>query len=254
MTTRTAVPDGAPIWIDLATSDVAASRAFYGALFGWTSEEPDPELGGYLNFNRDGERVAGCMGNMPGACGDVWTAYLATSDIEKSCEQVLTAGGAVHAAAMEVRDLGKMAIVADPTGAAIGLWQPGTHKGLLTVAEPGHASWFELHTNDFAGTLAFTHEVFGWRNELMADTDEFRYAVAHLDDEEVAGVQGISDGRDPQWTVAFGVEDTDAALKRAVELGATMTGEPVDSPYGRLAWATDPTGARFTLVASTLVS
>lgn len=251
MTTRTAVLDGTPIWIDLATPDIPTSRAFYGELFGWTSEEPDPELGGYLNFCRDGQRVAGCMPAMADAPSGVWTAYLATSGIEKTCEQVLTAGGAVHAAPMDVRDLGRMAVVADPSGAAVGLWQPGTHRGLLTVAEPGHASWFELHTTDHAVTLAFYREVFGWQSQLLADTDEFRYALACLDGEEVAGVQQITDGRAPQWTMAFGVSDTDAALARAVELGATATGEPQDSPYGRLAWATDPTGAPFTLVMVT---
>ncbi len=249
MTTRTAVPDGAPIWIDLSTSDVAASRSFYGALLGWESEEPDPELGGYLNFRADGERVAGCMAGMPGACTDVWTTYLASPDAEKTCEQALAAGGAVHAPAMDVKDLGRMAIVADPGGAAVGIWQPGTHRGLLTVAEPGHAAWFELHTGDHPASLAFYREVFGWQFETMADTDEFRYAVARLNDEEVAGVQEITDGRAPQWTMAFCVEDTDAATARAAQLGATITGDPQDSPYGRLSWATDPTGAPFTLVS-----
>lgn len=247
MTTRTAVPDGAPIWLDLASSDVAASRAFYGELFGWTSEEPDPELGGYLNFSRGDERVAGCMPAMDGAPTDVWTAHLATSDVEKTCEQVLAAGGAIYAAAMDVRDLGRLAVVADPSGAAVGLWQPGTHRGLLTLSEPGHAAWFELHTRDHAGSLAFYGEVFGWRSELMADTDEFRYAVASVDGEEVAGVQQITDGSAPHWTMAFQVPDVDASQQQAVELGASLVGGPGDSPYGRLAWLTDPTGAALTL-------
>ena len=67
MTVRTAVPVGAPIWIDLSTSDQPVSRAFYTALLGWDAEEPDLELGGYLNFSLDGERVAGCVPAMPEA-------------------------------------------------------------------------------------------------------------------------------------------------------------------------------------------
>lgn len=71
MPTSTTVPSGAPIWIDLATSDLAASRAFYDTLFGWESREPDPHMGGYLNFIHHGERVAGCMPAMPGSPSDV---------------------------------------------------------------------------------------------------------------------------------------------------------------------------------------
>ena len=50
---------GAPCWTDLMTSDIAASREFYGAVFGWTAEEPNEELGGYFNFRKDGVRIAG---------------------------------------------------------------------------------------------------------------------------------------------------------------------------------------------------
>ena len=250
MTTRDAVADGAPIWIDLATTDVAASRAFYGGLLGWGSEEPDPELGGYLNFLLDGQRVAGCMPAMPGAPADVWTTYLATDDVEKTCERVLEAGGTVHAAAMAVRDLGRMAVVGSPGGPAVGLWQPGTHAGLLTLGEPGHAAWFEVHTTDHSATRAFYTAVFGWELEDLADSEEFRYAIASVDGEQVAGLQGgaVETG-DPHWTVALQVEDTDDAVRRAVGLGATLTGGPDDTPYGRLAWLRDTTGAPLTLAS-----
>ena len=50
-----AFPAGAPCWIELSSSDVEASRAFYGALLGWTSDDPNPEFGGYVNFISFGE-------------------------------------------------------------------------------------------------------------------------------------------------------------------------------------------------------
>jgi predicted enzyme related to lactoylglutathione lyase len=61
MTIRQNVPNGAPCWVDLMSSDTAKSIAFYTALFGWTANEPNEEFGGYTNFLLDGEEVAGLM-------------------------------------------------------------------------------------------------------------------------------------------------------------------------------------------------
>ena len=63
MPQRDIAPIGAPCWVDLFTSDPDRSRAFYGELFGWTSEEPNAEFGGYFNFSKDGIPVAGGMRN-----------------------------------------------------------------------------------------------------------------------------------------------------------------------------------------------
>ena len=60
----------------------------------------------------------------------------------------------------------------------------------------------------------------------------------------------LSEGAAPGWTIYFGVEDTDAALERAVELGGKVTQEAKDTPWGRLAQAADPTGTAFKLMAS----
>lgn len=260
MPIRTAVPAGAPSWIDISTSDQAATRAFYEGLFGWTSEEPDPELGGYLNFHHNGERVAGCMSGMPGACTDVWTVYLASDDAERTCADVVAAGGSVHAPAMPVHDLGSMAVVADPSGAPFGIWQAGTHPGLLTFGEPGYASWFELLTRDYAATVKFCTTVFGWEPEVVADAPDFQYTVGRIAGEEVAGVLNTGDQRPEgssgvdadapaQWSVYIAVDDADATLTRAVELGATIVHPPRESPYGQLAAFTDSTGALVKVIA-----
>ncbi|MBC7374223.1 MAG: VOC family protein [Frankiales bacterium] len=157
---------------------------------------------------------------------------------------------------MDVQDLGRMAIVADPSGAPIGLWQAGIHRGLLTTAEPGHVAWCELHTAGFAQTLQFGRDVFGWDIATVADSPEFRYATGSIHGEEVVGVmeaghnrpEGPTGANAPQWAVYLQVEDVDAALAHAVELGATTVHPPHDSPYGRLVALTDPTGALVKLV------
>src|SRR5437899_2287158 len=130
MPTRETAPIGAPCWVDLTTSDTDRSREFYGRLFGWEAEEPAPEFGGYFNFTRNGVRVAGCMAAEPSAqMADVWSVYLTTDDARKTVDAASGNGGQVVVGAMDVGDLGTMAVVTDPAGAAIGIWQPGLHQG-----------------------------------------------------------------------------------------------------------------------------
>ena len=55
MPARQAAPLGAPIWIDLSTSDVDRAKQFYGSVFGWSFEDAGPEYGGYVNASKDGQ-------------------------------------------------------------------------------------------------------------------------------------------------------------------------------------------------------
>ncbi len=253
MPKRDDAPIGAPCWIDLFTSDPDKSRAFYGELFGWTSEEPNEAFGGYINFSKDGVLVAGAMRN-DGEQGvpDLWSVYLATDDAQKTADAALANGGRVHVAPMAVGDLGTMALLADSGGAAIGIWQPGAHRGFGVLAEPNTPGWFELHTRDFADTVRFYRNVFRWDTHTVSDTDEFRYTTLGKDEAGLAGVMDAStflpESVPAHWSVYFQVESTDATLARAVELGGAVVMPAEDTPYGRLAVATDATGATFKLV------
>ena len=250
---------GAPCWIEVTTSDVTAARAFYCALFGWTAEEPNKDLGGYFNFRKDGVRVAGGMTSQPGM-PSVWSVYLNTPDAEKAVAAAEQHGGRVVAPAMPVADLGVMAVVTDPGGALVGIWQPGKHRGFGVAAEPGAPGWFELHTRDYDGALDFYRAVFGWATQTVSDTPEFRYTVmidpdGPADDNHYAGVMDASvipdalpEGAQAQWGVYFAVGDADATVAKAVELGGSLVRAAEDTPYGRLAALADPTGAVFKVV------
>jgi predicted enzyme related to lactoylglutathione lyase len=254
MPTRDAAPVGAPCWVDLLTSDTDRSRAFYGELFGWTADDPAEEFGGYFNFRKDGALVAGCMASQLGISGpDAWSVYLATDDAAKTVEAAAGNGGQVQVQPMAVGDLGTMAFVIDPGGAAIGIWQPGLHQGFGIVTESGAPSWFELHSTDYAAAVAFYSNVFRWTVQAVSDTPEFRYTTLVDGDNQLAGIVDaagfLPPGTGSTWSVYFGVEDADAALARIVELGGSIVAAAEDTPYGRLATAADPTGARFKLVA-----
>jgi predicted enzyme related to lactoylglutathione lyase len=250
---RDIAPVGAPCWIDLFTSDPAASRAFYGDLFGWTSEQAGEEYGGYINFLQDGVPIAGGMHN-DGTQGvpDLWTVYLASADAKATVDAAAGHGGQVHVPAMDVMDLGMMALVTDAGDAAIGVWQPGLHKGFGILGEPDTPNWFELHTRDYAASLEFYQDVFGWDIHVASDTPEFRYATFGEGDDALAGLMDatafLPEGVPAHWSIYFGTEDTDASLARIGELGGSTVLAGEDTPFGRLATAADPTGALFKLV------
>ncbi len=251
MPTRDHAPAGAPCWVDLTSSDPDRALDFYRALLGWTADDPVAEFGGYRNLRSAGAPVGGLMAAQPGAARDVWTVYLATDDVRKTVEAAQAEGGRVFVEPMPVGDLGVMAVLADPDGATVGAWQPGTFAGTTLFAEPGAPGWFELQTREYERSVAFYRDVFAWDARTMSDTPD-RYTVQWTGDEQVAGILDasalLSPGAPAAWSVYFVVENTDQALARLVELGGSVLLPAEDTPYGRLATAADPLGAAFKLV------
>lgn len=256
MPTRDTAPLGAPCWIDLMTSDPDKSRAFYGELFGWTSEAAGEEYGGYINFSKDGMKIAGCMQNDPSwGTPDVWSTYLAVADAQATVEAAAANGGVVHVPPMPVGPLGTMATIGDAGGANIGLWQPAEHKGIGILGEAGTPVHFELHTRDYDATVTFYQKVFGVHTEPVSDTPEFRYCTFGQGDGQLAGIMDatgfLPEGVPAHWSIYFGVDDVDKALAQIGDLGGGTVLAGEDTPYGRLATAADPTGAIFKLRADT---
>ena len=253
MTTRQTAPTGAPCWADLWTSDVAGAGAFYRALLGWEAQEPSPEFGGYFMFHRDGVPVAGGMGDMGEMNADnSWKVYLASDDVEATLASAADAGAEVVVPAMDIEDLGRQGVLVDPTGAPLGVWQAGTFPGFTVLAEVGAPSWFELHTGDFAASLAFYRSVFHWEVDMVGDSDEFRYATLRDPDggEPLAGVFDASSFLPPErpyWTWYLDVAEVDASVATVGALGGSVVQAPEDTPYGRMATVADPFGATFRL-------
>jgi len=251
MTIRDKAITGTPCWIELDSSDVAKSREFYGQLFGWTAQEPNEEFGGYFNYSLGDALIAGGM-KAPEGMPDVWSIYLATDDIKRTLDDARAHGGQVIVEAMPVGDLGVMGFLIDPTGASIGVWQPGEHQGFGKIGEHGAPGWFELHTREYEKALDFYRAVFGWKTQTEADTEEFRYTTLVVGEEQHAGVMDASaflpEGVPAHWSVYFAVDDTDAALAKIDELGGSTVMPAEDTPYGRLAVAADSGGVQFKLV------
>jgi predicted enzyme related to lactoylglutathione lyase len=252
-TTPTALTPGAPCWTDLATSDLDQAERFYCEVLGWTARRMGPEFGDYVNFLAGDDLVAGMIGNRPeSGFPDAWTLYLASADARATAAAAPAAGGQVVIDGMDVRDLGVMALVRDVGGASVGIWQPGTHRGFGARARAGAPVWHELHTRDYAGSVRFYEQVFGWQTSVMSDTDDFRYTVqVDASGTELAGIMDagafLPEGVPPTWQTYWGCPDVDAALATVERLGGRVLEPAQDTPFGRLAQAADPTGATFKL-------
>jgi predicted enzyme related to lactoylglutathione lyase len=254
MPTRDSAPIGAPCWIDLFTDDAPGAHRFYAGLFGWTIEVAE-EFGGYGTFHRDGVPVAGCMGNQqPGHPANFWSVYLRVDDIAATIDAAKAVGGGEILAPMPVGDLGLMGMVADPGGTATGLWQVGTFGGIGVLAEPGAPAWFEIHTMAYDAVLPFYRDVFGWDIHTVSDAPEFRYSTLGQDEGGLAGVMDDAvhapEGSPSYWAVYIAVDDADATAAKAVELGGAVEMAPENTPYGRLAVLTDPTGSRISIMGT----
>jgi predicted enzyme related to lactoylglutathione lyase len=236
-------PAGTPCWIDLAAADVTAARAFYSAVLGWEFTESGPEFGGYLMAAMEGEWVGGIGATMSPEQPTAWTVYLATSDVDTTAKAVTAAGGQVVAGPFDVGPPGRMAVALDPTGAAFGLWQPRNHIGISRYNEPGSLTWEEAWVGDLERAKTFYADVFGYSYSPIPEMGG--YELFATDGAELGAI-GATDGP-PHWAAYFSVVDTDAALGRAVEQGATVVHPAMDSPYGRMAELVDPQGAGFKL-------
>jgi predicted enzyme related to lactoylglutathione lyase len=249
---RSSAPLGAPTWIDLLTSDLDRAQEFYGTAFGWTFESAGPEYGGYVTASKDGRPVAGLMGNNPEfRTPDGWTTYLHSADVDATLAAATAAGGVTCGEPMDIKDKGRMATLADPTGAFFGLWQPNGHNGFEVVNEHGAPVYFQLTTTDYAKALDFYREVFGWQTDTVSDTDEFRYSTASFDGDALLGVmdgtRDLPEGVPSNWHFFLGAEDVDKTVRLVKENGGTVIRDAEDTPYGRLAAVADPTGAGFNL-------
>ena len=118
--------EGVFVWDELGTSDIEGAKRFYGEVVGWESSDQDMGDGFiYTIFRSSGVDRAGAyqrQEDMPGAPG--WLPYVATGDVDASLEQATGLGATAVTQPMDIPTVGRMAIIADPTGAVVGLYKP----------------------------------------------------------------------------------------------------------------------------------
>jgi uncharacterized protein len=253
MPVRTNYLQGTPNWVDLQTTDQNAAKAFYGGLFGWSyDDQPMPQGPVYSMAKLGHEHVAAIAPQSPelAAAGapPMWNTYLAADSVDDAIAKVEAAGGQIAMAPFDVMDAGRMAFVLDPSGAAVAFWQASGHIGATLVNEPGTVMWNELVTAD-SSAAAFYERVLGVTTAPMDGPEFGDYTLFLVNGEMVGGtVAPQMPGVPNHWHVYFAVADADAAAAKITELGGSVLAEPFDTPVGRMAVATDPQGAAFSII------
>lgn len=252
---------GTSTWLDLGIHDLDAAKTFYAGLFGWTFEDLGEDFHHYNLIRNNGALVGGVMDVSGMTCPqgeDIpseWGVFLAVDNADARLAKVTAAGGTVVTSAYDVGDSGRMAVVLDPTGAVIGLWQALELEGYEFTGSPGSPVWFELMTQRFDDAAAFYTAVFDADliplSEPM-ENDDFRYVTNGQGEGASWGIgdaRGIMPETATGWRIYLGVAECDAAVDRVRELGGSLLDGPVNSPFGRIATVADPEGASFQICA-----
>jgi uncharacterized protein len=253
MGVRSRYDPGTFCWVGLATSDVAAAKAFYGSLFGWEAEDlPAGAAGTYTMLRHRGEDVAILYRQQPEAraagAPPHWTSYISVEDADTSAARAEELGGAaVFRAPFDVLDAGRVAAIRDPTGAIVSLWQPRSRIGATRVNDTAALCWNELATTDVELAKSFFGELLGWEY----DTDQSGYVSIKNTGRLNGGMREQSEHErraPPAWLPYFTVDSADESERHAVQLGGRGLLPTADWRRGRYAVIADPQGAAFAVL------
>lgn len=253
MSERDQYPAGVPCWVDTSQPDPEAAHRFYAEVFGW---EFVPGPGAYALARVGGRDVAG-IGALPTGAerGAAWHTYIAVDDLEAAVARAADAGATVIEAAIDAAPAGRLAVLADPSGATFCLWEAGTRQGAQRINESGAWAMSQLVTDDPERCIAFYTAAFGWTTERFGAFTMFRLPGYEGGEPEqpvsrevvaTTAPQG-EENLPPVWNVDFWVDDVDAAAERAVALGGTVLTGPYDTPVSRMVVLADPAGASFSV-------
>lgn len=242
---RTSHRPGTFSWTDLATTDPDAAKRFYGGLFGW--EHDDQPIPGsdavYTMMRRDGKDVAAVFRGQEGM-PTAWSSYVTVESADAAAAKAAELGGTLMAEPFDVMDSGRMAVVQDPTGAVVSVWEPHGSIGATYVNGPGALTLNQLNTSDPEAAGRFYADWLGWRTEEVSGGDQAYWGI-YNGDRLNAGMMRLPPGAGapPHWLAYFGSDDADADAARAGELGGQVMVPPLDVPGGRIAVIQDPQGA-----------
>jgi predicted enzyme related to lactoylglutathione lyase len=255
---RSSYDPGTFCWVDFAATNAAAAKAFYGELFDWMAIDLPTDIGGvYTMFEKDGKAVCGLWQMSDEMTGQgippSWQSYVSVESVDRSAERAAELGATVLMQPFEVMQAGRMAVIRDPTGAALALWEPREHIGADIVNVPGALCWNELQTHDPSTAEAFYADLFEWTARRNSGSEGPAYWEFGKADALVGGMMAIQHGWSevpPNWAVYFAVADCDATADRAQDLDGELLVPPRDvAGTGRFAFLQDPLGAVFAVIA-----
>ena len=245
---------GSFCWYELATTDQPAAKNFYISLFGWAvNDMPMGPQELYSMFQLDGKDVGAAYTMRPEQqqqnVPPHWMIYVAVENADEAARRAAELGGTICAPAFDVSDMGRMAVLTDPTGATFSVWQAKKQTVSLAQGAEGSVCWADLSTPDTETASKFYSQLFGW--EISAGNDASGYIHIKNGEEFIGGIQASANrnpNAPPHWLIYFLVSDGNVAGERATGLGAQFLLPPMEMEnVGRMAILKDPQGAVFAL-------
>jgi hypothetical protein len=245
MATRVQTQVGRFVWHGLNTTDVEKAKAFYTQLLGWEIEVWKPGEMDYPMISVGGQQHGGFSALQPGQeAPPHWLGHICVENVDATVAKAKSNGGSVLFE-MDMPEVGRFAVIADPAGAAFSAYQP---EGDPPASE-GVFVWDELIASDVEAAKAFYTKVIGWTTADMDMGEAGVYTLLNrAGDVNAAGIlkKPAEMGSAPDsWLTYLATDDVDATAQRAVELGGQLWKEPFDVGVGRLAVLADSTGAAF---------
>ncbi len=246
MGTRTEHAPGTFSWVDLTTSDSEAAKSFYGELLGWEFDDNEIPGGGTYSMCLVGGESAAAIAPQTDKFPPHWNSYVTVAGADEAAARVKELGGTVIEQPFDVMEAGRMALLQDPTGAALCVWEPNQSIGATRVNEPGCLTWNELHSPDPDAALEFLTGLFGWGTERMQGEGAPAYTIIKVGDRSNGGVIAAQAGEPPHWIPYFCVDSRDETADRAGELGGRSYVR-MEMPQGKIAFLSDPQGSPFAI-------
>jgi predicted enzyme related to lactoylglutathione lyase len=227
-------PAGVLCWVDTAQPDPKAALDFYGSILGWEFAGPGPMPGGipgqYFVAQVNGRDVAG-IGSLPdpGAAAS-WNTYVRVDSADEIVERARQAGGNLLIGPLDAAPAGRLAVLTDPAGAAICVWEASVREGAQLVNEPRTWAMSSLHVNDSQAAAAFYGSAFGWQAESVGST-QAPLTLFRLPGYVGGEARQRSNVGSAQWRVAVGRGDRRGPTGTRSEHGGdrrlgVLAGEP----------------------------
>ena len=232
------------VWREQVSDDPEQAKAFYTQLFGWSTETFKPGEIDYTMIAAGGNMHGGFSKAQEGAPPPHWLSHIHVENMDETVQKAKDAGGKLAAGPFDMTNVGRMAIIGDPQGGYVGVYQP---EGEGPSGE-GVFVWEELATSDADAAQRFYEQVFGWTTADMGP-EYGGYRIFNRGETGVAGLMAPEDPVPTHWKPYVAVADPDATVAKATELGGETLLEPMHVPkVGRLAVLRDPQGAPFGII------
>jgi predicted enzyme related to lactoylglutathione lyase len=246
---------GSFCWVELATTDQSAAKKFYSNLFGWTAQDNPmgPDMT-YTMLRLGGKDVAGLYRLMKDQVDNHvpphWMLYIKVDSVDQSAAKAVKLGAKQIVPPSDIPNVGRFAVLQEPTGGHTSIFRPGQHKGLTSFGEVGTFCWADFNTPDAGKAARFYSEWLGWT--IDAGMDVYRHiqnGASH--DDMIGGIPNqfhAPPGTPAHWMCYFLVADCKASAAKAAQSGAkTIMPAELMKDVGTIAVLTDPQGAVFAL-------